>query len=145
MASIKPNKELFKAHLRYWKDKLGLSNYFIEVDYSLGRVGAECELDHASLCPTITIGDVDEVWTEAILARHEMLELLLEPLKALLWENVHSDKSYRAGHEVIHRLESILPIPSDKEVGYVGKKKKKKVKKGVEPVPCGKKKKPKGK
>jgi hypothetical protein len=35
--------------------------------------------------------------------------------------------------------------PSDKEVGYVGKKKKKKVKKGVESVPCGKKKKPKGK
>jgi hypothetical protein len=102
-------------------------------------------MHHPSLIATVRIGDVDEIWTEQIIARHEMLELLLEPLFALQQNEIHEDKTYRAGHEVIHRLENILPIPSDKEVGYVGKKKKKKVKKGVEPVPCGKKKKPKGK
>ena len=126
----KPNRELFKAHIRYWRDKLNLGNYFIEIAYDYEGVGAECRMNHDSLIATISIGEVDEVWTEAILARHEMMELLIEPLKSLLLNEVHEDKSYRAGHEVAHRLEGILPLPSDKEVGY---------------MPCGKKKKPKGK
>lgn len=128
--STKPNRELFKAHVRYWRDKLNLANYFIDVAYDYEGVGAECRMNHESLIATIAIGEVDEVWTEANLARHEMIELLMEPLKSLLWKEVSEDKAYRAGHEVAHRLENILPLPSDKEVGY---------------MPCGKKKKPKGK
>ena len=30
----------------------------------------------------------------------------------------------QATHEVVHRLENILPLPTDKEVGYMPKKKK---------------------
>jgi hypothetical protein len=143
MGATKPNFELFKAHLRYWRETLHLANNFIEAEYDPDIQGAEVDLNHDSLVPTIRIGSVDEIWTEAVLARHEMLELLLEPLKALLWKEAQSDKTYRAGHEIIHRLENILPLPTNKEVGYVGKKKKK-AKKEKE-MPCGKKKKPKGK
>lgn len=126
----KPNKELFKAHLKYWKEKLHLGNYTIIAVDDYEGVGGECRMNHSSLIATIAIGEVDEIWTEAVVARHEMLELLMEPLKSLLCNEVHEDKAYRAGHEVAHRLENILPLPSDKEVGY---------------MPCGKKKKPKGK
>jgi len=128
--STKPNKELFKAHIRYWKNKLQLGNFFIEVSYDYEGVGGECMMNHDSLIATISIGEVDGAWTEAVIARHEMLELLMEPLKNLLWKEVHEDKAYRAGHEIAHRLENILPLPSNKEIGY---------------MPCKKKKKPKGK
>lgn len=129
--STKANRERFLAHLKYWKKALNLSNYTIEVSYNYEDVGGECAMDHSSLTAVIRIGEVDEIWTEPVIARHEMLELLLEPMQALLFYEVHENKSYRAGHEVVHRLEAILPLPSDKEVGY---------------MPCGKKKKkPKGK
>jgi hypothetical protein len=128
--STEPNKELFKTHIRYWRDKLNLGNYFIEIAYDYEGVGGECRMNHDSLVATIAIGEVDEIWTEAVIARHEMIELLMEPLKNLLWKEVHEDKAYRAGHEVAHRLENILHLPSNKEIGY---------------MPCKKKKKPKGK
>ena len=129
--STKANRERFLAHLKYWKKALNLSNYIIEAEFDYNGVGGECSMNHESLIATISIGEVDGIWTEPVIARHEMLELLLEPLRALLFYEVHENKSYRAGHEVVHRLEAILPLPSDKEVGY---------------MPCGKKKKkPKGK
>lgn len=137
------DREKFLAHLRYWKDHLSLGNYTIGASYDYDGVGGECEMNHSSLLANISIGETDEIWTEETIARHEMLELLLEPLYSLCSDRVHPDLAYRAGHEVIHRLEEIIPIPSDKEVGYVGKKKKK-AKKEKE-MPCGKKKKPKGK
>ena len=121
--STKPDKDLFKAHLSYWKNKLSLGHQFIEVAYDYAGVGAECSMNHESLIATISIGEVDEVWTEAILARHEMLELLLEPIRNITWKDVNEDRFYRAGHEVIHRLENILPIPSDEDIGYIRNKK----------------------
>ena len=139
--SSKPNRERFVAHLKYWKEALHLGAYRINAAYDYEGIGGECEMNHESLTAIIRIGEVDEIYTEATVARHEMLELLLEPLHALTWENVGNKWAYRAGHEVIHRLENILPIPTDAEVGYVGKKKKKE-----KEMPCGgKKKKPKGK
>ena len=126
----KPNRELFKAHLGYWKEKLHLGNYSIIAVDDYEGIGGECRMNHPSLVATISIGEVDEIWTEAVVARHEMLELLMEPFYAICVSCIHDDIAYRASHEIIHRLESILPLPSDKEVGYMG---------------CGKKKKPKGK
>ena len=128
--STSPDKELFEAHVRYWRDKLNLGNYFIDVAYDYEGVGAECRMNHESLTATIAIGEVDEIWTEAVLARHETLELLIEPLRNIIWKEVNEDRLYRAGHEIVHRLENMLPLPSNKEIGY---------------MPCGKKKKPKGK
>ena len=128
--STKPDMDRFKAHLVYWKDKLNLGNYGIAATDDYEEVGGECRMNHAALLATIAIGDVDELWTEATIARHEMLELLMEPFYSLTVSLIHKDRAYKASHEIIHRLENILPLPSDKEVGY---------------MPCGKKKKPKGK
>lgn len=129
--STKANRERFLAHLKYWKKTLNLNNYTIEVSYDYEGVGADCSMNHPSLCSKIRIGEVDEIWNEAYLARHEMFELLLEPLKSVASRDVPEDDIYRKGHEIVHRLESIVPLPTDKEVGY---------------MPCGKKKKkPKGK
>lgn len=130
---MKPDTDRFKAHLKYWKNRLHLGNHTIVATTDFSEVGGECEMDHHSGVATIRIGEVDEFWTEPNIARHEMLELLLEPLYGLLIRYVHEDPIYRAGHEVIHRLEQILELPTDKEVGYGGK------------MGCKGKKKPKGK
>ena len=130
---MKPDTDRFKAHLKYWKDRLHLGTYTIFASDDLEEVGGQCEMNHASVIANIRIGETDDFWNEANIARHEMLELLLEPLYALLIKSTHEDLIYRAGHEVIHRLEQILELPTDKEVGYGGK------------MGCKGKKKPKGK
>ena len=114
----------FVAHVKYWKERLHLGNYGITVEYDYDGVGGECAMNHESLLAIIRIGETDEIWTEPVLARHEMLELLLEPLHNTSRGMVGNDLSYRAGHEIIHRLERILPLPTDKEVGYSKRKKK---------------------
>lgn len=121
-------KKRFVAHLRYWRDKLNLSNQYIYAEYTYDGLGGEANMNHDYLVSSINVGKIDEVWTVPVVARHEMLELLLEPIYALHDREISHEKSQRAGHEVIHRLENILPLPTDKEVGFVGKKKSKKAK-----------------
>ena len=132
-------RERFAAHVRYWRDALHLANYSIVVTDDLDELGGQCDMNHDSLLANIRMGDTDEIWTPERIARHEMLELLIEPLYAVMRDFVHPDISYRAGHEVIHRLENVLPMPSDKEVGLMGKKKKGKKAKPVEKAKKGKK------
>lgn len=134
------DRERFLAHVRYWKDVLNLGNYFVSVQDGLEDLGGQCEMNHESLLANIRLGEVDEIFTVERVARHEMLELLIEPLYAAMSNCVHPDISYRAGHEVIHRLENILPLPTDEEVGMAKKKKGKK-----KPVPVAGPKKGKGK
>jgi hypothetical protein len=131
MSLSKIDRQRFMAHLKYWQHKLSLTNYTVVAQDDYDGLGGQCNMNHTSLVAIVSIGETDEVWTLERIARHEMLELLLEPFYSICDDVVHGNRSYKAAHEIIHRLEEILPLPTDKEVGFK--------------MPCGKKKKPKGK
>jgi Mn-dependent DtxR family transcriptional regulator len=51
-------------------------------------------------------------------ARHETLEVLVSDLFSYL-ENFYASKlCAKLRHETVHRLEKVLPLPTDREVGY---------------------------
>ena len=141
--------EKYAQHCNYWAKKLSIGNYFFffcVTEFDEKNHPASTEINSDELSVMVYLSDVGEIYgTIQEYARHEMLEVLVDSLADGLYHTYSDDHIQKLRHDVIHRLEKILPLPSDKEVGYVGKKKKKKVKKGLEPVPCGKKKKPKGK
>lgn len=110
------DRALFKRHLLYWRDRLSLNNYRIEIEYDGDSTGADTLIDHKQLVAVITIGKTDELYTIPYLARHEMLEVLLAPLWRMIQEVYSEAMSQRAAHQIIHRLERILPVPTDEEV-----------------------------
>ncbi len=148
MASIKTTEEDFKqyvAHCKYWMAKLSIGEYTYRFIAENSSHPASVTTTDEMLAEVGIALERDDWVSVPMLARHEMLEVLVDDSFKDAYSIYNDDYVQAKRHRLIHRLEKILPIPSDKEVGYVGKKKKKKVKKGVEPVPCGKKKKPKGK
>ena len=71
--------------------------------------------------------DMDEhLFSMPHLARHEMLEVLVEETGHELRKFLNKETCLKMGHSIVHRLEKILPLPTDKEVGMGcgGKKKK---------------------
>lgn len=118
--------EALKLHCRYWMRQFGLNNYSIQVaiDPSLDHVGAYTQMNHNEAQMGIGLGLINRVYNVGYLARHEMLEVLLEPMYETMSEYVNDRIAQRRGHEVIFRLEKILSIPTDEEVGIVAKKKK---------------------
>lgn len=118
----------FKLHCRYWMQTLGLHQYSLVVfiDPMLDRVGAYTQMNHDEAQMSIALGMIDDAFGVGYLARHEMLEVLLEPLYETMTGFVNDRVAQRRGHEVIFRLEKVMPIPTDEEVGIMGKKKKEK-------------------
>lgn len=112
----KDDRVLLVAHLKYWKNRLSLNNYRIEIDYEGTAYGAETFIDHKQMVAHISVGKTDELLTIAYIARHEMLEVLCAPLWRMVQEIYSDAMSQRASHQIIHRLENVLPLPDDKDV-----------------------------
>lgn len=146
MASTKTTEEDFKqyvAHCKWWMVKLSICEYTYRFIAENATHPASVTTTDEMLAEVGLALERDDWVSIPMLARHEMLEVLVDDSFKDAYAIYNDDYVQAKRHKLIHRLEKILPIPSDKEVGYVGKKKKK-AKKEKE-MPCGKKKKPKGK
>jgi hypothetical protein len=110
----------FQCHVNYWAEKLGMHSYAIEVihDTMSDHVGAWTEMHHVERQLIIGISYYNTSYSLAYLARHEMFEALCEPLYKLSDSVVNGNVAQTSGHEIVFRLEKVLPLPTDKEVGY---------------------------
>lgn len=134
MATDGPTKQQFNqfvAHLRYWVDKFNLRNWSTTIEAGTDdECGAWIRPHHIYRTMAVQVNEERKFVTYPETARHEAIEMLLSDICRHLEDRYSVNYIQELRHEVVHRLENILPLPTDKEVGY---------------MPCGKKKKPKGK
>lgn len=109
--------ELFQHHVKYWMDRLSLNNYkpFFELEF-MANEDASTTPDANDMSATFTLKDGELDNTVAYLARHECLEVVLGEIYTYLEKFYDCDFCKTLGHNVIHRLENILPLPTDEEV-----------------------------
>jgi hypothetical protein len=108
---------LYKAHLLYWDEKLGLKNYVKRFESAYQAEDATCATNHQERFVTFTIGeDRSNNYTIPELARHEALELLFSDLEDSLTEFLADKPVRRMVHDAIHRLENVIPLPKDGQV-----------------------------
>jgi len=110
----KRHTELFKHHVKYWLDRLAITEYqvYFEVEDVDGAYGA-CLADLPGMVATIVLAEYwdDEITDDRIksTARHEAIELLMQPLwHATLCRELNVDWANSQRHTIIRRLEAIL-------------------------------------
>ena len=127
---MKNDLEQYKAHVCWWLHKLSLEQWMSrfsymedDVDFNDYEADANVEILYDSFGANFHIKKNGRDLSIAYCARHEALELLVSNSFGYL-ENFYSTKfCAKLRHEIVHRLEKILPLPSDKEVGYFPKRK----------------------
>ena len=120
----------YVAHCKYWMTRLSIGQYsYAFVVDDIERDASITTNDEMSALVRLGVNRED-FYSVPWLARHEMLEVLVDDSFRELYQTYNNEYIQEKRHRLIHRLEKILPLPTDKEVGFVG---------------CGKKKKPKGK
>lgn len=125
MKSTKQDFEQYVAHCKYWMKHLSLGNYTYA--FLMQEDDHDARIIHGDpLCITVVIAEEREGFSSVpMLARHEMLEVLVDGLADGLYSMYSDEWVQEKRHGVIQRLEKILTIPTDKEVGYSPKRKKK--------------------
>lgn len=110
----------FVAHCKYWMRELSLSNYFFSFRED-GDSGDEAYIvpDEALKNVSVFLNCEDRMFGVDRLARHEMLEVLVEEMADALMGFLSAERVLKMRHEIVHRLEKVLPLPTDKTVGYV--------------------------
>jgi len=129
--SIKTTEEEFRqyvAHCKWWMVRLSLGQYTYMFTVEASSYDASVVTTDELLASVYLAQEREGEMTIPFLARHEMLEVLVDDSFKELYKT-HNDEYIQAKrHNLIHRLEKILSLPTDKEVGFVGKKKSKKAK-----------------
>ncbi len=116
---MKNDLELYKAHVRYWLNKLHLNEWgtFFELDMMLDT-DAEVRPNFEDMGAVFKLKDGKLDLSIAYVGRHEALELLVSELSYYAEKFYALDFLTPVRHKIIHRLEKVLPLPTDKEVGY---------------------------
>ena len=109
----KKDLALFKAHVRKWRDKIGVRDWAISVDASEidEDRDAECSTDAQNRCVLVSINQQIENTTDKQLnecALHEVLEISLTDIRELM--NVFYSWEFVDGiiHQNIRRMENAL-------------------------------------
>ena len=112
----------FVAHSKWWMQKLSLGNYCFFFARSDIDHDGEANINYGERSATICLAEEREgFFSIPQIARHEMLEVLVEDLASGLYDMFSDDYVQGKRHDVILRLEKILSCPSDKDVGYLKK------------------------
>ncbi len=128
-SEIKSTQEDFKqyvAHVKWWVNKLGLSNMMPAFKFEKIDSDSDANVfinwgDKLLLFGLNT--EREGLMSIPCLAQHEALEGLFGGLTAELTEYLSANAVKGLTHDAIHRLQAILPLPTDKEVGYTPRKK----------------------
>lgn len=109
--------ELYKAHVMYWDNRLGLKNWYKTYESAIQPEVAAIEPKYQERLVNFSISeDRPSTFPIAELALHEALELLMNDLEETA-EEFYSEKYIRRLiHDVIHALESVIALPTDAEV-----------------------------
>jgi hypothetical protein len=120
--TTKQDFERYRAHIAYWIKKCSLTNYqwFVAIedinrDATVGVNWKGRRLDFA------IAKEREGKFSIPSLARHEVFEALIGEMSCRLGEFLAEDIIVTITHDIIHRLQEIIPLPSDKEAGYVKK------------------------
>jgi len=108
------DKELFKERVEYWKNKLGLQSWRINVPngHAPGAC-ADCWIDYPGRYARIRFGrsfGAEEVTAESVdqTALHEVLHVFLADLINTCHDKPKQDRLHNAEHQVINILELLL-------------------------------------
>jgi len=114
----------YTAHLLYWLAKLGKQDFCHQ--FSIVNIDSDAMVDinpsdrHAFFqLAEMRDGDL----SIAYLAQHEAFECLMGDVSTNLETIYSKDYVKELTHNVIHRLQFMIPPATDKEVGYTPRKK----------------------
>jgi hypothetical protein len=123
---LKRSNELaiFETHAKYWLDKLSLNEWatFFLLD-ALIDSDAEVVPNFDDMGATFRLKDGDRTLSISYSGRHEALEVLVREIFHYAEQFYSEEFLTPIRHRLIHKLEKVLPLPTDKEVGYTPRKK----------------------
>ncbi len=107
----------YTAHLLYWLDRFGLKGYCRQFEVTNVDSDAVVDIEPHEKNACFQLGE-ERVGDLSIpyLAQHEALECLLGNISTTLETTYSKDLVKELTHEVIHTLQSILPLPTDREL-----------------------------
>lgn len=115
----------YEAHVRWWLKKLSLEQWMPRFAYMDSNANnddyeadASVEILYDTFGANFNLKQEGRDLSIPYCARHEALEILVSNSFGYL-ENFYASKfCAKLRHEIVHRLEKVLQLPTDKEVGY---------------------------
>jgi hypothetical protein len=119
IVSTQEDFDRYQAHAKWWVNKLNLSNMMPAFAFEKIDSDAEVLINWGERLLLFRLSTQREgLMSIPALAQHEALEGLLGGLTVELEQYLSAPMVLELTHDVIHRLQAALLIPSDEEVGY---------------------------